>query len=135
MSHVVLGLPVHLQEKINPNDVPTIDDLVSTIIQFDKPFVQKLSESKSSAHLPASASSVPFSSSAFSSLRSRAPCPYCRSKGFERFHKESDCFTKFKDQRNKINVFRSTHNVKPPAIHNLDLSSLEEAIISESKNV
>ena len=100
---------------------------MSTIIQFEKPFVRKTSDSKSSSFLSSA-------SPAFSSLRSRTPCSYCKSKGFDHHHKKADCFTKFKDQLNKENSFRVTKNVKSPAIHSFDMYSLEEAISSESKN-
>lgn len=130
MSHVVLGLPINLQDRINPNEVSKVDDLVSTIIQFEKPFVRKTSDQKSYASSP----SLSSASSAFSSLRPRTPCPYCKSKGFERYHKEADCFTKFKDQRDKANSSRSSNNIKSAAIHSFDMSSLQEAISSESKN-
>ena len=127
MSLIVLGLPSNLQEKINPNDVSTVDDLVSMIIQFEKPFVRKSTEKSSAPQ-----ANFFSSSSAFSSLRPRSSCSYCKSKGFERFHKEIDCFTKFKDQRDKVNATRPQQNIK--SIHNFDVASLQEAIDAESKN-
>ena len=132
MSHVVLGLPQYLQVRINPLDVDEIDDLVGIISSFEKPFIRKISDSKNPTA----------SSSAFNSLRPRnitSPCLYCKFKGFERFHKESDCFTKFKDSRDKNNGNNnSNNNVKSnskfPAIHTFDTASLEEAISRVQKN-
>ncbi len=129
MSHVVLGLPTAIQEKINPNDVSTVDDLVSTIIQFEKPIIRSVGDSKS-----LSVPKLPVQySNAFSSLRPRSICTYCKSKGFERFHRESDCFSKFKDSRDKSNIPHPRAS-KDSAINTLDLSALQEEINAESKN-
>ena len=129
MSHVVLGLPTAIQDKINPNDVSTVDDLVSIIIQFEKPIIRSVGDPKT-----LSATKPPVSNpNAFSSLRPRSVCAYCKSKGFERFHRESDCFSKFKDGRDKSSFPRS-HAAKDSAINTFDLSALEEEINAESKN-
>jgi hypothetical protein len=127
MSLVVLGLPPNIQEKINPKDVSSVDDLVSIILQFEKPPSRKISDTKSSNSS---------SSSAFSSLRPRSSCSYCKSKGFERFHREADCFTKFKDQRDQANASRLNSNFKSknPAVHNLDAPTLQDVAATESKN-
>ena len=129
MTHVGLGMPVATQEKINPNNVSSVDDLVSTIIQFENPVPRSVSVPKVS-----SASKVPvLSPSTFSSLCPRSLCPYCKSKGFERFHRESDCFTKFKDDRDKSKML-FPRTPKNSAINTFDVSALQEAIDTEAKN-
>lgn len=129
MSHIVLGLPTTIQDKINPNDVATVDDLVSTIIQFEKPVTRTIGDTKTSSTTKATSSSF----NAFASLRPRVLCAYCKSKGFERFHREMDCFTKFKDTRDKSYTPRS-HGSKDPAINTFNLATLQEEINEESKN-
>jgi hypothetical protein len=137
MNHVVLGLPQNVQDRINPTEVKDLNTLVSTIIQLEKPFVRK-SNFNSNNSSSGNSSSNNFSAPAYSSLRRRTLCGYCKSKGFERFHPEADCFTKFKDQRDKTNVSRSNNNnnsnVKSTSVHTFDMSSLEEAINKEVKN-
>lgn len=130
MSHLVLGLPAVIQDRINPSEVDELDDLVAIISSFEKPYSRKPTGSRS----PSSDAAPSSGSSAFASLRPRTLCPYCKSKGFERFHRENDCFTKFKDNRDKGNVKTSSSSSKLPAIHSFDTSSLNEVISNVQKN-
>jgi len=66
MSHVVLGLPGSIQDRLNPSDVSTVDDLVSVIIQFKKPFVRISNDLKSSS----SSSNVQLSSATLNTFPS-----------------------------------------------------------------
>lgn len=145
IAHVMWGLPAHVQEKICPTDVDDVDELVAKVSNFEKRQARKSVPNSSSNNnsnnsnarfstLHSSNSSSSSSPSAFNSLRRY--CGYCKTKGFERYHKETECFTKFLDgQRNKSS---NANNVKPPAkapaLYSFDTSSLEDAINNIQKN-
>lgn len=121
MAHLVIGLPQSIQDRIHPSEVDDLDDLVAIISSFEKP-----SRKPTMSRLPPSTDDT--------SLRTRPLCSYCKSKGFERFHREQDCFTKFKDNRDKTNARASSSNSRPPAMHSFDVSSLNEVIANVQKN-
>lgn len=124
--HIVLGLPNYLQNRIDLHEVSNVGRLSSVLNSFS------VTPSRSSSSFSQNRnSSNSNSSSVFSSLRPRTPCPYCRSKGFERFHFEKDCFTKFRDNRSKNT--KSTNNA-PKAINSFDVSELENEISELQKN-
>lgn len=93
IGHLILGLPKEFQDRINFSEMTTLSKLLSVINSFDampKRVISNLSNSSNQS----------FKNNAFSSLRPKLLCPYCKKRGFERFHSERDCFTKFRDQRN-----------------------------------
>lgn len=127
MTVLALGLPRHLQDKINMSDVTTLGKMLSLINSFD------------SVRLPDD-SSRPLNSSPFNTPRSSTPCPYCKRKGYERFHFEKDCFTKARDYRNKNNNysnFSTNNNSKnnvTKAVHSFNLQDLKQEINDVQKN-
>ncbi len=126
IAHLIIGLPPYLQERLSLADQSSLGKLISSIYALDCPITRKIN--------PTPVRSNP-SSSAFSSLRPKTPCPYCKKKGFDRFHLEKDCFTKFKDSRSDASQSKpnnSNSNVK--TVHNIDTKELQEEINEYQKN-
>ena len=119
MAHLALGLPPHLQDRINYSENTTLGKLIAAINALDRPSIRSVSSSTSSTN-------------AFSSLRPKTPCPYCKKKGFERYHYEKDCFNKFRENQRK-NFPTKTDNVTK-AIHNLDIEELQDEVNTAQKN-
>lgn len=134
IAHVTLGLPAAYQDRINFTECTTLGKLLSTINSFDKPVSRFISNT------PAASNSSP--SNAFSSIRQRTLCPYCKKKGFERNHPEKDCLEKFRDnvRKNNSRSFNSNNNnVKAspspsPSINSLDLQDLQQEVDNIQKN-
>lgn len=123
MAHLILGLPNRLQERVNLAECNSLSKLLSTLNAFDCP---------SRTILPNTLNASPSSTSAFSSLKPRTPCPYCKKKGFERMHFEKDCLVKARDLRQlkpNVNIQKETK-----AIHSFDLTDLENEISNIQKN-
>lgn len=116
IGHIALGLLLNLQNQINFSEITCLDKLTSTINWFNI-----LSMHSISNNLYNNTSLV--SSNAFSSFRAKSLCPYCKKQGFERFHFEKYCFTKFEDSQRKT----SNNNVTK-AIHNLEIDDLQNEI-------
>jgi len=90
---IVLGLSVNIQEKIDSSEILSVSKLLSKLNSFDRP--RSISSPEKSN----------FSSSPFSSLKSRSPCPYCLKKGLQHFHSENNCRIKIADfEKNKKNT-------------------------------
>ncbi len=131
ISLVVLGLPFHLQDRLDKVEITSIGKLISKINSFDRPIPRTISNNLSYSAI-----------SPFASLQ-RTPCPYCKSKGYERFHAEKDCLTKARDSHfgRSNNNFQSNPNVKykqseKKAINNVEVNNnLVNEILEESKNV
>ena len=84
IAHLILGLPAHLQERVSLADNPSLGKLISSICALDHPIARAIIS-------PPSTSMGSSPSSAFSSLRPKTPCLYCKKKGFDnRFHLEKD---------------------------------------------
>jgi hypothetical protein len=131
--HIVLGLPFAMQNRLNLSGIGTVGKLITTINSLAVTPPRSILNQSSSMHTTSPASS------AFSSLCQKSHCSYCLKKGFERSHSEKDCFTKFKDNRDKnrnqnsnVKSFSPTNVEK--AIHTFDLNKLEEEINEIQKN-
>lgn len=134
ISLVVIGLPFHIQDRLDKVEITSIGKLISKINSFDRPSPRTISNNFSSSVPP----------SPFASLK-RAPCSYCKSKGFERYHAEKDCLTKEKDLRFGKNNFHTNKNftqnsnvmhkqTERKAINNVEVNDLVNEILEESKN-
>lgn len=128
---VTLGLPQYLQNRINVSEIDSIGKLLSTINSFDKPSVRSISSSPSSSN----SSSTPNSSSsshAFSSLRNKSLCGYCKkTKNRDLFHKESECFSKMIDEKRK----GGKNNVdSKKSINSFEVDELQKEIDECQKN-
>jgi len=126
MALVVCGLPQQLRERIDKSEIPSIGKLVSKINSFDRPATRSITNS-----IPNSSTA----SNAFLSLK-RVPCPYCKKKGFERFHPEKECRIKVQDSQycnsNNSNVNQTDNEKK--AVHNVEVHETVEKTLENSKN-
>lgn len=133
LALIALGLPIHLQNRINLAECSTVGKLITLINTFDKP--RSFSSSFASNSTP----------NAFASLHSRlprtpislSPCPYCKKLGFERNHFEKDCYTKKRDQRNSnVNKNNNVNSNNPyKSFNNLEIDEqLRQEISDEQKN-
>lgn len=113
MTHLALGLPRHLQDKINFSETSTMGKLLSQINAFDT------SRSDSTRNSGLSPSSKSF-------------CPYCKKKGFERFHAEKDCLTKARDAKYRNSGNSNLNNVK--AVHSFNIDDIKNEIDNIQKN-
>jgi hypothetical protein len=132
MTHLALGLPNTLQERINVTEVNTLGKMISVINTFDRANATRSISSSPNVY----SSSSPFATTAFSSLRAKTPCSYCKKKGFERFHPLKDCLTKFRDDQRKFNnsyCGRQENNVNK-AVNSLELNDLQREINEIQKN-
>lgn len=127
--HVVFGLPQSLQDRINLSEVSTVGKLLSLINTFDKPASTRSIFSSSSSSASSSSS---LSSNAFSSLRPRTPCGYCKKKGRDLYHFEKDCLNKIRDNQRKVSNVKQDGPSK--AIHSLDLNDLQSEVNDLLKN-
>lgn len=130
MTHLVLGLPRNLQDKVDFSESSTLGKLLSKINTLDLP---------RSDHARNNSSSY---------SQSKSFCPYCKKKGFDRPHAEKDCLTKACDERycrsgtshssNGVNnnTYNSNNNFKDnvKSIHSFNFEDLKSEIDSITKN-
>lgn len=119
MAQIVCGLPLHLQERIDVVETPTVGKLISKINSFNPPPTRFFTGPLKS------------SSPAFSSLK-RSLCGYCKKKGLDRFHLEKDCYTKIRDSQSAPGVYVKKNESR--AVNNTVISDLASQIAQESKN-
>ena len=117
IAMVALGLPQHLQDRINLDQCSTLGALLSVINSFDQPRSSKFGPEKSS---PDKLSSDKPSSG-------RQQCGYCKKRGQERFHPEKDCYSKKRDLERKA---RNSDK----AVNSLELEELQQEIDEITKN-
>ncbi|KAF6199392.1 hypothetical protein GE061_007418 [Apolygus lucorum] len=130
ITQLALGLPRHLQDRINLAETTTLGKMLSTINCLDS--TRPPQSSSTNALNPAKPAP-------FSSPRSQHPCPYCKRKGYERYHFEKDCLAKVRDARytrNSANPGNNNPNYSNvnKAIHSFDLESLQQEIETVQKN-
>ncbi|BET03189.1 Hypothetical protein NTJ_16007 [Nesidiocoris tenuis] len=130
ITQLALGLPRHLQDRINLAETTTLGKMLSTINSLDS--IRPPQSSSTSALNPAKPALS-------SSQRSQYPCPYCKRKGYERYHFEKDCLTKVRDARytnNSANPGNKSPNYSNvnKAIHSFDLEDLQQEIDAVQKN-
>ncbi len=70
-AHLILGLSNHLQERVSLVDNPSLGKLISSICVLDRPVTRATTPTLFTFNS---------SSLAFSSLRPKTPCPYCKKK-------------------------------------------------------
>lgn len=126
IAHLALGLPRSLQDRINLAEITSLGKMLSTINSFNVIHTSSLDSTRSN-------------SGTSNYTTSTTPCPYCKKKGYERFHYEKDCLTKSRDQRFKNNKNQNSqssnvNNNVNKAIHSLSLEELQHEINTEQKN-
>ena len=135
---ITLGLPQAYQDRINLAEVDSIGKLFSQINTFEKQSSRTFSGKLSSNSNSNSNSSS--TSNAFSSLKPRQACQYCKKKGFDgRMHHEKDCFNKWRDsQRNNDSQRKNSgpSNVNSPSksINSLSIDEMQSEIAEQQKN-
>lgn len=120
IHQVALGLPRHMQDKLNLADVSTLGKLLSVISNFTP--ARSSPSMHSSSPNDKSYPSSKFVPSPVSSL----PCGFCLKKGFERFHYEKDCFTKARTQRFQGNNSAPQKQQSSSTGRNINSMSLDE---------
>lgn len=124
ITHIVLGLPFFIQEKIDPAEIESVSKLLLKLNSLDRPARSISSSDKSN------------SSSPFSSLKSRfsppSLCLYCSKKGLQHYHSENNCKIKISDLEKSKNKSFSVGFEKK--INNVENSDLLLEIMENSKN-
>jgi hypothetical protein len=135
IAQVALGLPRHMQDRLNLADVTTVVKLLSAISSFNA--------ARPSSSTPISSSSDFAPASKFTPTPvSKSPCGFCLKKGFERYHFERDCFTKARSQRFRDNSSNYSNHPKPQsnatssgkAINSFNLEEARQEILELEKN-
>lgn len=130
--HVTFGLLQNLHDRINLKEITTVGKLLMLINTFDKPIVPHSISGSSNASFSSPSSSTP-PPNAFSSLRSRTPCAYCKkSRGRDLYHAEKDCLNKTRDAQRKPSAPKLDN--PPKAIHSFELDNMQREILDLSKN-
>ena len=116
---IILGLPISIQEKIDPSEISSVGKLLSKLNSFDRP--RSFSSAEKSNLSP----------SPFSSIKSRSPCPYCLKKGFQHFHAEKDCRIKLSD----IEKAKKPLSAAPKArVNNVEINDLLNQVLENQKS-
>jgi hypothetical protein len=129
ISLIVIGLPLYIQEKIDPSEISSVSKLFSKLNSFDRP------RSSSSSNFSSNSSFPSDKSYAFNSLKNRSPCGYCLKKGNRYSHPESECRTKIIDQKkNNNNSFKPRVSQEKINVNNIEIDEMISEIRENQKN-
>jgi len=125
VNQIVFGLPVEAQEKLDREEIITIDMLFSKLRRLEDTFNRKKKDVQTTTKL----NTIPNTCERFKSQKTiepqRKPCPNCATLGFpNRYHSLNECRNRnLKDQNPRSNIVKHCTNKNEFDILKIDLDN------------
>lgn len=131
---IVHGLPQWARSKLDRNEITSIGKLLQKLNQIENPTIKRNNSNNNTNNNSNNSNNRNTNNPRWSNTATE-PCPYCLKKGFRRFHLESECRVKARDEDRRKNNSNNKFDEKRERPFKVNTTELNYQILeNEQKN-